>query len=208
MFSFIKKIIIGIFSYFKDKRIVSHIRLTGVIGNVGKFKQGIDFSSQQEIIKKAFSVEKIEAVAISINSPGGSPVQSHLIYSYVRKMAKEKKLVYGFKTPFFPVVPAIGFAVVSILAVYLLFAQPLSWAIAIVWIGIGFLIYKLYTSKREKQAIAPLVFNQEPSERKEYRILVVFSKSTATKLAKIASAIADQKAVSYTHLTLPTKRIV
>ena len=49
MFSFIKKIIIGIFSYFKDKRIVSHIRLTGVIGNVGKFKQGIDFSSQQEI---------------------------------------------------------------------------------------------------------------------------------------------------------------
>ena len=92
MFSFFKKIIKGIFSYFKDKKIVSHIRLSGVIGNVGKFKQGIDFSSQQEIIKKAFSVEKIEAVAISINSPGGSPVQSHLIYSYVRKMAKEKNV--------------------------------------------------------------------------------------------------------------------
>jgi signal peptide peptidase SppA len=92
MFSFIKKIIKNIFSYFKDKRTVSHIRLCGVIGNVGKFKQGIDFSSQQEIIKKAFSVEKIEAVAISINSPGGSPVQSHLIYSYVRKMAKEKNV--------------------------------------------------------------------------------------------------------------------
>jgi len=92
MFSFFKKIIIGIFSYFKDKRTVSHIRLSGIIGNVGKFKQGIDFSSQQEIIKKAFSVEKIEAVAISINSPGGSPVQSHLIYSYVRKMAKEKNV--------------------------------------------------------------------------------------------------------------------
>jgi len=92
MFSFIKKIIIGIISYFKDKRTVSHIRLNGVIGNVGKFKQGIDFSSQQEIIKKAFSVEKIEAVAISINSPGGSPVQSHLIYSYVKKMAKKKNI--------------------------------------------------------------------------------------------------------------------
>ncbi len=92
MFSFFKKIIKCIFSYFKDKRTVSHIRLSGVIGNVGKFKQGIDFSSQQEIIKKAFSVEKIEAVAISINSPGGSPVQSHLIYSYVRKMAKEKNV--------------------------------------------------------------------------------------------------------------------
>ena len=92
MFSFIKKIIIGIFSYFKDKRIVSHIRLSGVIGNVGKFKQGIDFSSQQEIIKKAFSLKKIKSVAISINSPGGSPVQSHLIYSYIRSLAKKKKI--------------------------------------------------------------------------------------------------------------------
>jgi signal peptide peptidase SppA len=49
-------------------------------------------------IKKAFSVEDIEAVAISINSPGGSPVQSHLIYSYVRKMAKKnnkKVLVFA-----------------------------------------------------------------------------------------------------------------
>ena len=111
----------------------------------------------------------------------------------IRRLAKERKIVYGFKTPFFPLIPIIGFSVVCLLAIYLLFSQPLSWAIAIVWIVIGFLIYKLYTSKREKQAIAPLVFNQEPSERKEYRILVVFSKSTATKLAKIASAIADQK---------------
>ena len=111
----------------------------------------------------------------------------------IRRLAKEKKLVYGFKTPFFPLVPIIGFGLVCILAIYLLFSQPLSWAIAIVWIVIGFLIYKLYTSRREKQATAPLVFNQEPSERKEYRILVVFSKSTATRLAKIASAIADQK---------------
>jgi len=122
----------------------------------------------------------------------------------IRRMAKEKKLTYGFKTPFFPVVPAIGFAVVSILAVYLLFAQPLSWIIALVWIGIGFLIYRLYTSKREKQAIAPLVFNQEPSERKEYRILVVFSKNTSTKLAKIAAAIANQKDGEISFLSVIT----
>jgi len=122
----------------------------------------------------------------------------------IRRMAKEKKLTYGFKTPFFPVVPIIGFAVVSILAVYLLFAQPLSWLIALVWIGIGFLIYRLYTSKREKQATAPLVFNQEPSERKEYRILVVFSKNTATKFAKIAAAIADQKEGEVSFLSVIT----
>tara|TARA_B100001996_G_scaffold378800_1_gene363527 strand:+ start:367 stop:657 length:291 start_codon:yes stop_codon:yes gene_type:complete len=82
------------FSFFKKKNVVPIIRLSGVIGNVGKFKQGIDFAGQQELIKKAFSLKKIKAVAISINSPGGSPVQSHLIYSYIRKMAKKKILRY------------------------------------------------------------------------------------------------------------------
>jgi len=77
------------FSFFKKKKIIPHIKLSGVIGNVGKFKQGIDFSSQEEIIKKAFSVKKSPCVAITINSPGGSPVQSHLIYSFIRQQAKK-----------------------------------------------------------------------------------------------------------------------
>ena len=44
------------FSFFKKKKIIPHIRLSGVIGNVGKFKQGIDFAGQEEIIKKAFFI--------------------------------------------------------------------------------------------------------------------------------------------------------
>ena len=86
------------FSIFKKKKIVCHIRLTGVIGNAGKFKQGIDFSGQEEIIKKAFSVKKAQCVAITINSPGGSPVQSHLIYNFIRNKAKKnnkKVLVFA-----------------------------------------------------------------------------------------------------------------
>ena len=79
------------FSFFKKKKIVPHIKLTGVIGNVGKFKQGIDFSGQEEIILKAFSVKKAPCVAITINSPGGSPVQSHLIYNLIRQQAKKNK---------------------------------------------------------------------------------------------------------------------
>ena len=79
------------FSFFKKKKIVSHIKLSGVIGNVGKFKQGIDYSGQEEIIKKAFSIKKAQAVAITINSPGGSPVQSHLIYKLIREQAKKHK---------------------------------------------------------------------------------------------------------------------
>ena len=78
-------------SFFKKKKIIPHIKLSGVIGNVGKFKQGIDFSSQEEIISKAFSLKKALCVAITINSPGGSPVQSHMIYSLIRQKAEKSK---------------------------------------------------------------------------------------------------------------------
>ena len=79
------------FSFFKKKKVISHLKLNGVIGNVGKFKQGIDFSGQEEIIKKAFSLKKASAIAVTINSPGGSPVQSHLIYKFIRQLAKKNK---------------------------------------------------------------------------------------------------------------------
>ena len=52
----------------------------------------------------------------------------------IRRLAKEKKLVYGFKTPFFPLIPVIGFASAAILSIYLLFSHPMSWVIAAVWI--------------------------------------------------------------------------
>ena len=88
----------SIFKIFKKKKLIPHIRLSGVIGTVGRFKQGINFAGQQETIDKAFSFKKALAVAISINSPGGSPVQSHLIYSYIRELAKKnnkKVLVFA-----------------------------------------------------------------------------------------------------------------
>ena len=84
------------FSFSKNKKIIPHIILSGVIGNVGKFRQGIDFSSQEEIIKKAFSIKKSPAVAISINSPGGSPVQSHLIHDLIKSQAIKNKKKYLF----------------------------------------------------------------------------------------------------------------
>ena len=80
------------FSIFKKKKVVPHVRLTGVIGSAGRFRQGMDLAGQKDILKKAFSIKKISHVAISINSPGGSPVQSHLIYSYIRELADKKKI--------------------------------------------------------------------------------------------------------------------
>jgi signal peptide peptidase SppA len=80
------------FNFFKKKIIIPHVRLIGVIGNAGRFSKGMDLAGQQDILKKAFSIKKIKYVAISINSPGGSPVQSHLIYSYIRQLADKKKI--------------------------------------------------------------------------------------------------------------------
>ena len=46
------------FSFFKKKEVVPHVRLTGIIGSGGRFKQGMELANQRDILKKAFSVKK------------------------------------------------------------------------------------------------------------------------------------------------------
>lgn len=76
---------------------VATITLLGVIGKDSKLESGINFSNQAPLLKKTFETKKISAVAISINSPGGSPVQSELIYNYIRELSKKHKIpVYTF----------------------------------------------------------------------------------------------------------------
>ena len=45
-------------SFFKKKKIIPHIKLSGVIGNVGKFKQGIDFLVKKTLLQKHFLLKK------------------------------------------------------------------------------------------------------------------------------------------------------
>jgi len=113
-----------------------------------------------------------------------------------------KTVEYGFKTPFFPAVPIIGIITAMGLSIYLLFVHPESWVIAGIWIIIGFVIYRFYTSKKEIEHNAPLVFTQGPKLRKEHRILVVFNKRTATKFYKIAKSIAEQRNAEITILNI------
>ena len=100
---------------------------------------------------------------------------------------------YGFKTPLFPLIPILGILTAAGLSIYLLFTHPESWIIAIIWIAIGFVIYKFYTSKKELEHNAPLVFIQGPKLRKKYRVLMVFDKRTAGKMYKMAKAISKDK---------------
>ena len=55
------------FSFFKKKKIVAHLKLSGVIGNAGKFRQGIDFAGQEELIKKAFSLKSQMFLFLCLN---------------------------------------------------------------------------------------------------------------------------------------------
>lgn len=68
------------------------IRLHGTIMSGGnQFRPSLSLASTAALIEKAFAMKDAPAVAISINSPGGSPVQSRLIYKRIRDLAEEKK---------------------------------------------------------------------------------------------------------------------
>ena len=77
--------------------VVAILPLEGVIGTSGRFSNAINLANMEDKIKAAFDVYKVKAVALTINSPGGSPVQSELIVMRIRELAKEKEVpVYAF----------------------------------------------------------------------------------------------------------------
>lgn len=77
---------------------VAVIRLEGVIGSAGRFGgPSLTDTALAPVIERAFSRGKPAAVALAINSPGGSPVQSALIAARIRRLAHEKNVrVYAF----------------------------------------------------------------------------------------------------------------
>ncbi len=80
--------------FMKSEPFVAVIRLQGAISNSGR---GLDNPSLAPVIEKAFRKGKPAAVALEINCPGGSPVQSSLIAARIRRLADEKKIpVFAF----------------------------------------------------------------------------------------------------------------
>jgi len=80
--------------FLKSDPQVAIVRLQGAITNGGR---GLDDTSLAPVLDKAFSKGKPAAVALEINCPGGSPVQSSLIAARIRRLADEKDIpVYAF----------------------------------------------------------------------------------------------------------------
>src|SRR5690348_3664493 len=64
--------------------VVPVVRLSGVIGAVTPLRPGMTLAGVAKMLERAFSMKNAKAVALLINSPGGSPVQSRQIYLRIR----------------------------------------------------------------------------------------------------------------------------
>lgn len=75
-----------------DTPVIPVVRLQGAISSGGsQFSQSLSIANTAMLLGKAFSDRRAPAVAIVVNSPGGSAVQSRLIHKRIRDLAEEKK---------------------------------------------------------------------------------------------------------------------
>jgi serine protease SohB len=74
-----------------DVPIVPVVRLTGIVGFSTPLRPGLTLAGVARALDRAFALRHARAVALAINSPGGSPVQSHLIFRRIRELADEHK---------------------------------------------------------------------------------------------------------------------
>lgn len=72
--------------------VVAVVRLSGVIGGGGMMRGGLTLSDLEPVLEKAFGLYGLACVALAVNSPGGSPVQSSLIAGRIRALAAEKQV--------------------------------------------------------------------------------------------------------------------
>ncbi|MGH6765262.1 MAG: S49 family peptidase, partial [Bradyrhizobium sp.] len=72
--------------------VVPVVRLSGTIGAVTPLRPGLMLAGLAKTLDRAFATRNAKAVAVVVNSPGGSPVQSRQIYLRIRQLAAEKKL--------------------------------------------------------------------------------------------------------------------
>ena len=76
----------------KSVPVVNHLSLSGAIGIGTPMRPALTLKSLNPLLERAFKRKGLSAVAITINSPGGSPVQSALIHARIRELAEEKKV--------------------------------------------------------------------------------------------------------------------
>jgi len=75
-----------------DVPVVPVVRLSGIIGFSTPLRPGLTLASVAKPLDRAFGWPRARAVALLINSPGGSAVQSHFVFQRIRQLSTEKKV--------------------------------------------------------------------------------------------------------------------
>jgi signal peptide peptidase SppA len=124
------------------------LRLSGTIGAATPLRPGLSISACANAIERAFSIKNAPAVVLEINSPGGSAVQSRLIFERIRTLATEKsKKVFAFAED---VAASGGYMIACAADEIYADASSLVGSIGVLSAGFGFvdLIQKLGVERR------------------------------------------------------------
>lgn len=84
--------IFSLLAFHRPPPVVAVVRLEGVIGRTGVLRAGLTDERIAASLERAFRFKGLKAVALAINSPGGSPAQSALIHQRIRRLAREKNV--------------------------------------------------------------------------------------------------------------------
>ncbi len=151
---------------------VSVVRLTGVIGSHTPLRKGLSLSDLAGVLNEAFEADDLKAVALAVNSPGGSPVQSALIARRIRALAEEKKVpVFAFAED---VAASGGYWLLTAADEIYADESSIIGSIGVISAGFGFpavldrlgVERRVYASGRNKAALDP--FQREKPEEVKY----------------------------------------
>ena len=161
----------------QPRPVVGVLRFDGVIGRLGLLRRGLTLAGTEGAIERAFRLRRLKAVALAVNSPGGSPVQSALIAKRIRDLAAEKGVpVYAFAED----VAASGGYWLALAADEIYAAESsIIGSIGVVSGGFGFtgLIKRLGVERRvhtagDKKAMLDSFQPQKPSDIKHLKSLL------------------------------------
>jgi signal peptide peptidase SppA len=133
---------------FSRRKTIPVVRLSGAIGAAAPLRQGLSIAGCATPLERAFAMKSAPAVVLQINSPGGSPVQSRLIYERIRALAAEHdKKVYAFAED---VAASGGYMIACAADEIYADGSSLIGSIGVISSGFGFvhLIHKLGVERR------------------------------------------------------------
>jgi signal peptide peptidase SppA len=182
-----------------DVPLVPVVRLSGVIGLSTPLKPGLTLANVARPLERAFGMRKARAIALLINSPGGSPVQSHLIYRRIRQLAAEKNVrVIAFAED---VAASGGYMIACAADEIICDSSSIVGSIGVVGGSFGFaklmdklgIERRLYTSGEHKAMLDPfLPENPEDVDRlKTVQREILFSGEYWTGSTAVALGLAD-----------------